>query len=144
MNRDRIKLGGTALAVLLVTVWVHWPNVHNGTLTYHCGFFGDRGQANTAATLRTEAGWVIDYPSGTGVNNGVFTAPGGPSSERIEILREQGSPDVVTDNTGKISNALGQGGCGVTVGGRASRPALGLAGLIAFAALVLFRRRRAG
>jgi hypothetical protein len=121
-----------------------WPNVHNGILTFHCGFFGDRGVANTAATLRTEAGWVVDYPSGTGLSNGVFTPPGGPSSQRIEILREQGSPDVLTDNTSKISNALGGGGCGVVVGGRASRPAIGLAGLICFAAFVLLRRRRAG
>ncbi len=91
-------------------------------MTYHCGFFGDRGIANTAATLRTELGWVIDYPNGTGVtNNGGFAPPGGPSSQRIEILREQGNPDVIVDNTSSISNALGGGGCGVTIGGRASR-----------------------
>ncbi|MDB4971451.1 MAG: hypothetical protein JWN44_7140 [Myxococcales bacterium] len=120
-----------------------WPNLHNGTLTFHCGFFGDRGVANTAATLRTEAGWVIDYPNGTGVNNGTFTQPAGPSSQRIEILRESGNPDVLTDNTSSISSSLGGSGCGVIVGGRASRPAIGLAGLVCFAAFVLFRRRRA-
>jgi hypothetical protein len=122
-----------------------WPNVHNGALTYHCGFFGDKGQALTAATLRTEAGWVIDYPNGTGLtNNGTnFSPPGGPSSQRIEILREQGNPEVVTDNTRSIGNALGEGGCGVTLGGRASRPYVGLAGLLVVAALMLLGRRRA-
>jgi hypothetical protein len=121
-----------------------WPNVHNGTLTYHCGFFGDHGTANTAATLRTEAGWVVDYPSGTGVSSGTvnFTPPGGPSSQRIEILREEGNPQVITDNTSSISNALGSGGCGVTLGGRASRQYVGLAGLLVLAALMLIGRRR--
>ena len=122
-----------------------YPNVHNGTLTYHCGFFGDHGIANTAATLRTEEGWVVDYPAGTGSNRGGgvgFAAPGGPSSQRIEILREQGNPDVLVDNTSQISHALGGSGCGVTVGGRASRQAVGLAGLILVAALLLIGRRR--
>ncbi|MGZ3405236.1 MAG: hypothetical protein ACXVAN_02250, partial [Polyangia bacterium] len=122
-----------------------WPNVHNGTLTYHCGFWGDHGIAKTAATLRTEAGWVIDYPSGTGVSSGTvnFSPPGGPSSQRIEILREEGNPQVITDNTSSISNALGNGGCGVTLGGRASRQYVGLAGLLVLAALMLIGRRRA-
>lgn len=123
-----------------------WPNVHNGTLTYHCGFFGDRGQAQTAATLRTESGWVMDYPNGTGqIAVGNFVAPGGPSSQRIEILREQGAPEVITDNTSSISHALGGSGCGVAIGGRASRQAVGAFGLLAIAGLVLIaRRRRAG
>jgi hypothetical protein len=122
-----------------------WSNVHEGTLTYHCGFFGDHGIANTAATLRTESGWVIDYPSGTGVTSGAggFTPPGGPSSQRIEILREEGNPDILVDNASSISNALGSGGCGVTIGGRASRQYVGLAGMFLVAALLLLRRRRA-
>jgi len=121
-----------------------WPNVHNGELTYHCGFFGDKGQALTAATLRTEAGWVIDFPNGTGNTTG-FQQPAGPSSQRIEILRETGNPDVVTDNTSSIGHALGEGGCGVALGGRASRQYVGFAGLMVVAALMLLgRRRRAG
>lgn len=122
----------------------NWPNVHNGTLTYHCGFFGDRGITGTGATLRTEAGWVVDYPNGTGTNGTAnFAPPGGPSSQRIEILREEGNPEVVTDNTSSISNALGGGGCGVTLGGRASRQYVGFAGLMVIAALMLLGRRRA-
>jgi hypothetical protein len=122
----------------------NWPNVHNGTLTYHCGFFGDRGIFGTGATLRTEAGWVVDYPNGTGATGVTnFAPPGGPSSQRIEILREEGNPEVVTDNTSSISNALGGGGCGVTLGGRASRQYVGFAGLMVIAALMLLGRRRA-
>lgn len=123
-----------------------WPNVHNGVLTYHCGFFGDRGINATAATLRTEAGWVIDFPNGTGPSSttgGGFSPPGGPSSQRIEILREQGNPEVVTDNTASISNALGGSGCGMTLGGRASRPYVGFFGLLVVGALMLVGRRRA-
>jgi hypothetical protein len=125
-----------------------WPNVHNGVLTYHCGFFGDRGIFNTAATLRTEAGWVIEYPNGTGPSTttgggSTFTPPGGPSSQRIEILRETGNPEVVTDNTASISNSLGGGGCGVTVGARASRSYVGFFGLLVIAGLMLLGRRRA-
>jgi MYXO-CTERM domain-containing protein len=122
-----------------------WSNVHNGTLTYHCGFFGDQGISKTAATLRTEAGWVLDYPNGTGVlsSGGVgFTPPGGPSSQRIEILREEGNPDVLVDNTASISGALGGGGCGVAIGGRASRQTVGAFGMIALAGLFLVSRRR--
>jgi hypothetical protein len=121
-----------------------WPNVHEGTLTYHCGFFGDHGISATAATLRTETGWVVEYPNGTGQNNGTtFSPPGGPFSQRIEILREQGNPDVIVDNTSSISNNLGGGGCGMTVGGRASRQAVGWLGLFCVVALVLYSRRRA-
>ncbi len=124
-----------------------WPNVHNGTLTYHCGWFGDQGISKTAATVRTEEGWVIDYPNGTGFiggggTSGGFVAPGGPSSQRIEILREQGNPDVIVDNSSSISHALGGSGCGVTVGGRASRQTLGLFGLVAVAGIMLLGRRR--
>ena len=72
-----------------------WPNVHDGTLTYHCGFFGDRGQSPTPRRrcAPSRAG-SIDYPNGTGVRAAAvsFTPPSGPSSQRIEILREQGSP----------------------------------------------------
>jgi len=122
--------------------------LHNGVLTYHCGFFGDRGIFNTAATLRTEAGWVIEYPNGTGPSTttgggSTFTPPGGPSSQRIEILRETGNPEVVTDNTASISNSLGGGGCGVTVGARASRSYVGFFGLLVIAGLMLLGRRRA-
>jgi MYXO-CTERM domain-containing protein len=125
-----------------------WPNVHTGTLTYHCPLIGsDSGPAKTPATLRTDEGWVIEYPGGTGVGlfgggTVAFTAPPGPASQRIEILRESGQPDVITNNNSRISNALGDGGCGVAFGGRASRNVIGAFGLVVLAALTLLRRRR--
>jgi MYXO-CTERM domain-containing protein len=124
-----------------------YPNVHNGTLTYHCGIFGDRGILKTAATLRTESGWVVSYPNGTGPTSGSgtgnFVSPGGPSSQRIEVLRETGAPEVIVDNRGSISRALGNGGCGVSFGARASNNVVGLCGLIGLLAFFLLRRRRA-
>jgi MYXO-CTERM domain-containing protein len=124
-------------------------NQHTGTLTYHCGLYNNQSAAATPATLRTADGWVVEYPKGTGVSNfgggqptDPFVSPAGPSSQRIEILRDQGQPDVITDNAARISSALGDGGCGVGFGGRASRNMLGAFGMVAVAALLLLRRRR--
>jgi MYXO-CTERM domain-containing protein len=123
-----------------------YSNAHNATLTYHCNLLGTNdNQSTTPATLVTESGWAIDFPGGTGSLGGTYRAPAGPSSQRIEILREQGAPEVVTDNTSRISNALDAGGgCGVGVGGgRASRNVVGAIGLVALAALMKMRRKRA-
>jgi MYXO-CTERM domain-containing protein len=123
-------------------------NVHTGTLTYHCGLYNSKDAASTPTTLRTADGWVVEYPKGTGVSNfgGVpsttFAPPAGPMSQRIEILREQGPPDVISDNSARISSALDDGGCAVGFGGRASRNLAGGAGLVVVAALLLLRRRR--
>jgi hypothetical protein len=126
-------------------------NVHTGTLTYHCGLYNSKDAASTPTSLRTADGWVIEYPKGTGLSNfpfgggtvPPFTSPAGPVSQRIEILREQGQPDVIADNAARISNALGDGGCGVGFGGRASRNMAGACGLVVVAGLLLLRRRRA-
>jgi MYXO-CTERM domain-containing protein len=125
------------------------PNVHTATLTYHCGLYNSKDAASTPTTLRTADGWVVEYPRGTGVSNsgfgqppGPFVSPAGPLSQRIEILREQGQPDVITDNASRISNALGDGGCGVGFGGRGSRNMVGAFALVAVAAVLLLRRRR--
>jgi hypothetical protein len=45
--------------------------------------------------LTTEQGWVLDVPDGVNANLG--TAPP-PASLRIEILGEEGLPQVVVDN----------------------------------------------
>ena len=64
---------------------------HQGTLTYHCGYVGTDAltTANTPATVRTEEGWTVSYPSGTGV---AASLPPVPASERIEVLSEEGAP----------------------------------------------------
>ena len=120
-----------------------WPNVHDGTLTYHCGLFGNGNQANTPATLRTSSGWVIAYPYGT--TTATTTAVSNlPASERIEILREVGPPEVVADNTSQIDHKLGSsGGCGYSVGGRADRAGGAAALLLLVGIGLMWRRRRA-
>ena len=119
-------------------------NVHTATLTYHCGMIiGSTSAQTTSSTLVTEQGWHIEYPNGP-PNSTQFTppAPGLPGSLRIEILREEGAPEVVVDNSGMISGALNQGGCGVAVGGRLEG-SIGIATmLLTLCGLVLVGRRR--
>ncbi len=124
-----------------------YPNVHEGTLTYHCGFFGSDDATTTSATIKTSSGWEIDYPSGVGNNGASFTAPAGPWSERIEILAEEGAPQLVTDNTPTIAGNLSSGGgCELSVGPRAGRAGAGILALmlVAMATLgrTLLRRRQ--
>jgi hypothetical protein len=114
-------------------------NVHEGTLTYHCGLFGDRNQTTTPASLRTSSGWVISYPYGVGSGPALSALPG---AERTEVLREEGGPEVIADNSKQIGNTLGSsGGCGMIVGGRAE-PAGGAAAMLLLVGLVLLWRRR--
>jgi hypothetical protein len=117
-----------------------YPNVHNGTLTYFCGYSGTHTPSDAPAELRTEEGWVIYYPQGTGAITR-FVPPGGPSSQRIEVLHEEGAPVVVADNQRAIGRSLGGGGCGVAFGGRATRDLAGvmLLGLV-LSALIMRRR----
>ncbi len=132
MNKDPVFSFNATLA--------DYANTHNANLTYHCGFFGRDNQLTTPATLQTADGWVLQYPYGTG---STFTPPALPASERIEILSEEGPPQVVTDNTKAIGDGLGSqgGGCGVGLGSRAGETASGL-GLLALVGGMLFWRRR--
>jgi hypothetical protein len=112
-----------------------FSNVHQATLTYHCGFNGNIDDA----TLVTEEGFTMDYPGG----NAPSTLPTVPATLRTEILRESGAPEVVTDNTGSIKGSLGDNsGCSVTPG-RAPRGGLaGLALLLGFGLMIARRARR--
>ncbi|HZS39142.1 MAG TPA: DUF2330 domain-containing protein [Polyangia bacterium] len=114
----------------------NWSNVHDGTLTYNCGFFSHSGVNDTPATLVTADGWRVQYPGGV---PSTFTPPPLPGSARIEILSEEGPPVVVTDNTHVIGDGLGQG-CSAALGGRA--PTGGFAALFLVGALALLLRRR--
>ncbi|MSP58992.1 MAG: DUF2330 domain-containing protein [Myxococcales bacterium] len=115
------------------------PNVHEATLTYECGLFGSNDQNATYAWLKTADGFVITYPSGTG---GGSSAKPTPASRRIEILREAGVPEVLTDNTGEITGALGGGGgCSVRSSGTSSNAQFALL-LLGLGALLAVRRRQ--
>ena len=120
-------------------------NVHEATLTVHCGVFGGTDISKLPATLRTEQGWVYEYPDGVPSNvlfPGGPPLPGGPipvdmpASSRIEIVSEEGAPRVVTDNRAAIRDAL-DSGCQVAPGGR-GRGALAAA--LLFLALLGLRR----
>jgi hypothetical protein len=115
-----------------------WNNEHDGTLTYHCGLFSSSSSSsNTSATLVTAEGWAINYPYGVGTK---FTAPNLPASLRIEILAEEGSPQVVTDNSGQIKNSVG-GGSGCSYSGSAIDTGWWMLGGLLLVAGALVRRR---
>ena len=129
MNKDPVFSYNAGLASV--------SNVHTGALAYHCDD-GDRGISNTSATLVTEEGWVIQYPSGTGV---AFSAPPGlPASQRIEVLSEEGAPTVVTNNAGVIPKRLGMGGCSFM--GDSTNGSLAIFALFGFALAITILRRR--
>lgn len=109
-------------------------NVHEATLTYQCS----RGGDITGSTLVTEQGHRI-HSDGSGV---APPDPSLPASQRIEILREEGAPETVVDNTAPIRTALGRGGCSVALGGAGSTGA-GLGALVLLAASLVLRRRTA-
>ena len=134
MNKDPVFSYNATLPDVL--------NIHKGTLTYQCGLFGDRGVANTPATLRTEAGWIVSFPYGT---SSPAVGANLPGAQRTEILREEGAPEVVTDNASLISETLnGSSGCAVIIGGRATQAAGGAFTFLFLGALaMLWRRRRA-
>jgi hypothetical protein len=119
-----------------------WSNVHEGTLTYHCGYLSSNGnQANTPASLRTATGWVISYPYGVGSEQPLTNLP---ASQQIQILREEGSAEVVTNNESVIDHSLGSsGGCGFVMGGKAERAGGFLTMMLVAGLLILARRRRA-
>ncbi len=108
-------------------------NIHVGTAVYHCGLYSDN-QQTTPATIITEDGYSLYLPDG--VSNNPWLESDMPSSFRTEILREEGPPEVVTDNGDKIRAYLNMGGCAV-VSGRSSTW-IGLA----FLGAILVRRRR--
>jgi hypothetical protein len=120
------------------------PNVHTGTLTFHCGVSGEYDDiAIVPARLVTESGWSLSLGDGTGANPWITTQM--PASLRTEVLREEGAPRVVTDNSQSIAAVVNggdsAGGCSVGVGaGRAWLGALLALGLCLIP--IIARRRR--
>jgi hypothetical protein len=76
-------------------------NVHLATMTVSCE---SNGYTPRHGVLVTEQGWRLEYP------NGPFSAPAVdvatlPGSLRIEVLREEGPPEVLTDNQSLLPGA---------------------------------------
>lgn len=121
-------------------------NVHTGEITYYCHLLENPTQETTPAVLITEQGFKLVYSNGTGdseAENPYASVPM-PQSHFQELLREEGEPEVVVDNTELIRTALAQhreadnGGC--SVGGKGST-GLGSLALFGLALLGLRRKR---
>jgi hypothetical protein len=134
MDRDPVFSFNPALPDL--------SNVHEATLTYHCGLWGWRDQGATPATLKTAAGWSIDYPDGTGEGGeaGPIVVNDGPGTERLEVLSEEGAPLIQFDNGARIKSLVGSSGCSFAPGGRRGSLATTLFALMV---LIALRARRA-
>lgn len=119
-------------------------NIHTGVLTYYCQLLNNPTIANTPAVLMTEQGFKLTYTNGTGEADAINPWPlvDMPQSQSQEILREEGSPEVVIDNTNLITAALSaeREGGGCSVGGGASNSYLLLLAL----GLLAIRRRKQG
>lgn len=117
-------------------------NVHTGNITYYCHLIANPTLENTPAVLITEQGFKLRYGTGTGGADAInpYAQLEMPQSQFQEILREEGQPEVVQDNTALIHAALADqagdsGGCSVGGGGSA-------AGLWLLALGLLVMRRR--
>lgn len=119
--------------------------IHNAKLTFRCGFVGYDDINEVPATLETEQGWRLDLANGITVNPWLTSDL--PAAARTETLREEGAPEVLTDNDnlieGLIGDRAGGGGCAAAPGSRrtAGWGFLGLAALSVLGGLVLGRRR---
>ncbi len=121
-------------------------NVHTGQITYHCDLLADPTQETTPAVLITEQGFKLVYSNGTGdaEAENPYASIEMPQSHFQEVLREEGSAEVVIDNTDEIRLALKEahasdnGGC--SIGGN-TQTGLGSLALLGLAMLGLRRRR---
>jgi hypothetical protein len=116
-------------------------NIHEASFEYLCTA-GDDQQATTPGVLTLPDGRRF-YVSGQAEWQGRARA-GVPFSTRIELLREEGVPEVELDNSGRISPTekleTTANGCGCD----ASQPADGASGVLAMLfGLGLIRSRRA-
>lgn len=120
-------------------------NIHEATMTYYCGIFGTTApQSDVPARLVTEQGWELSLPNGEGRNEWLSLSM--PASLAIQILREEGQPEVVADNGSLIGDLIDDhhgvdsDGCAVTTG----RSAGGLSGvlLLTLLGIAIVRRRR--
>jgi len=135
MNRDPVFSYNPELS--------DYSNIHEATLTYHCGGFFSSNRYSSA-TLETPSGFRQNL-SVEDADRSAYNPVDAPYSQQIQLLREIGAPEVVVDNTGLIRGALGQGGCSQSgptsqTGGAAA----GLTLLLGAFALATARRLRKG
>jgi hypothetical protein len=116
------------------------PNVHDGTLTYECGYFGGLAQNETFAWLSTADGFAYSYPNGTKYAG----VPSVPASRFIQMLRETGQPELVVDNTQAIASTLGDSASGCSLGSERGTGPAALSLLFGAALLLVLRRRSRG
>jgi hypothetical protein len=111
-------------------------NVHEATLTYYCGA-GSADRASTPALLLTEQGWSRYFSTGTGSGPSLLPPPPiGLAVRRLEVLREEGAPEVVTDNPPDT-------GCGCSLAETNRTATLSMAGAaLALAMLSALSRKR--
>lgn len=117
-------------------------NEHRGKIIYYCSGSDDE-QGTTPAKIITESGFNLKLPAGS--DNNPWLEVDMPSSHFTETVREEGSEQIVQDNTAAILAAIAdqndQGGCSVSGAGSSWPVGLSLLGLITAGTL---RRRRRG
>ena len=127
MNRDPVFSYNPELA--------DWPNLHQATEMFDCSWTGQV----SGAVIKTDSGFTINLPDGVKPAVAIGSLP---ASLRIEVLREQGKPEVVTDNQASINSALGSSsGCSVAPGSAQAR-GFGVLSLLGVALAGLIRRRK--
>ena len=98
-------------------------NRHSGRLIYYCGLIPNDDPATTPAKLITEDGHELNYPNGTGnvapdSSENVWLNVDMPASLYTQVLREEGSPENVGDNSAAIIAAINRQNGGRVLGGR--------------------------
>lgn len=132
MNKDPVFSYNASLS--------DYPNLHEATLTYNCsGPFSK--EMYSSASLETASGFRRLF-SVEEADSRRWTPIAAPFSQQIQTLREVGEPEVLVDNTSRIRDVLGTGGCTATPGSSTSTAATGLALLLGSAGLLALRRRR--
>jgi hypothetical protein len=123
------------------------PTVRTGKLQFKCGFTGvDNQDINKVpAVLITPSGWSLAFPKGIAENPWLDVSM--PASWKTQTLREEGQPELVSDNTDEILSAIhgtgnaDGGGCAVALGRGRQLGALALLGVALVLGVVVRRRR---
>jgi MYXO-CTERM domain-containing protein len=114
-------------------------NIHEATFTYICSFFQD-GPSNTPAILRLPDNREFYVKNQAEWTNRDTT--GVPYSTQIQLLREEGPPEVEVDNSNRISGGDKDSGCSCSTGQERSPLGMSLIALLALGLFVAVPRKR--